>query len=169
MSEEQPYFRFNPGAYLPERAFERSNEACGVCARPCGWKYMLPIYMRGEAPAVCARCIADGRLAAFVGDAHFSLHDVSLEDADPALEDELLRRTPGVSCFNPFEWPVLDGKPLAFVGYGKDKALIALPEVQAAMEEALGGVGSTFDGPSPYALIFREIDGARYRVVVDLD
>lgn len=148
---------------------ERRVESCDVCSRPCVWRYAGALYVAGDRPTVCARCIADGRLAAYLGDRPFQLHDVFLDDADPALEDEVLRRTPGVSCFNPFVWPVLDGTPLAFVGYGEDEALIALPEVQAAIGEASRELGWTFDGPSPYALVFRELDGPRYRAVVDLD
>lgn len=167
MTENKPHFRFNPVAY--EHAFEASEESCGVCSRACGWKYSGVVYMAGDPPTVCARCIADGRLAAFLGDRHFQLHDVSLDDADPELEDEVLRRTPGVSSFNPFAWPVLDGEPLAFVGYGEDEALIALPEVRAAIGEAFQELGRTFDGPSPYALVFKALDGPLYRAVIDLD
>lgn len=167
MGDDHPHFRFNPVAY--RQAFEASEERCDVCARACVWKYSGALYMAGDRPAVCARCIADGRLATFLGDRPFQLHDVFLDDADPALEDEVLRRTPGISCFNPFLWPVLDGRPLAFVGYGDDAALIALPEVQAAIGDAFVDLGWTFDGPTPYALVFRELDGPRYRAVVDLD
>jgi uncharacterized protein CbrC (UPF0167 family) len=167
MSDDQPYFRFNPVAYRHE--FEGSEDRCDVCLRPSVWKYKGVIYTAAESPMVCARCIADGGLAAFFGDESFQLHDGELDHADPALEDEVLRRTPGVACFNGFAWPVLDGRPLAFVGYGEDEALIALPEVQAAIGDAFEPLGWTFDGPSPYALVFRELDGPRYRAVVDLD
>jgi uncharacterized protein CbrC (UPF0167 family) len=91
-----------------------------------------------------------------------------MEGAEPALAKEVLQRTPGVACFNPFDWPVLDAKPLAFVGYGEDPDLFANPDVRAAIGEALEALGWDC-GPSPYALIFREIDGKRYRVSVDLD
>jgi uncharacterized protein CbrC (UPF0167 family) len=167
MTGDKPDFRFNAPAY--DNVFAASEESCGVCSRPCVWKYTGVIYMAGDQPTVCARCIADGRLAAFLGDRRFQLHDVFLDDADPALEEEVLQRTPGVSCFNPFVWPVIDGKPLAFVGYGEDEALIASPEVQAAIGEAFQELGWSFEGPSPYALVFKEIGGPRYRVVVDLD
>ena len=167
MSDDRPHFRFNPVAY--RHAFEESAQQCEACLRPCGWKYRGAIYIAGDGPAVCARCIADGRLAQLLGDQPFQLNEDVEDGADPALEEEVLRRTPGVDGFNPFRWPVLDGKPLAFVGHGEDEALIALPEVQAAIAEAFEALGWTFDGPSPYALVFREIDGPRYRAVVDLD
>ena len=167
MNDDQPFFRFNPRAY--DRAFERSEDVCDVCSRPCVWKYAASVYTAGEAPTVCARCIADGSLGRFLGDARFQLHDIMVDDAEPALEDELLRRTPGVHSFNPYVWPVLDGKPLAFVGYGEDEALIVLPQVQAAIEEAFQDLGWSFEGPTPYALIFKELGGDRYCAVVDLD
>jgi uncharacterized protein CbrC (UPF0167 family) len=167
MVTDRPFFRFNPGAYGDGRSFEPSNEICEACDRPCVWKYTGSIYALTR-PSVCARCIADGRLGALLGDADFSLHDINIRGADLELTQEVLQRTPGVACFNPFEWPVLDAKPLAFIGYGEEKSLIAIPEVRAAMEDAFAEVGWDF-GPSPYALLFREVDGERYRVVVDLD
>ena len=170
MTDDQPHFRFHPGAYLPRGSFEVSTDVCEVCARPCTWKYTGCVYIAGDDPLVCARCIADGRLAeAFFQDGHCSLHDINLTGADPALEDELLHRTPQVSSFNPYPWPVLDGTPLAFVGYGEDEDLIRLPEVRQAIDEEFKSVGWKFEGPTPYALIFKELDGERYRAVLDLD
>lgn len=168
MSEDQPYFRFHPNAYAIKGVFEASDALCDVCGRPCIWAYAGGIYTAGEKPRSCARCIADGRLGDFLG-GHFSLHDIELDDADPALADELLCQTPGVACFNPFPWPVLDSRPLAFLGYGEERALLAEPAVVAAIEDAFRELGWDYDGPSPYALIFREVDGSRYQAVIDLD
>jgi uncharacterized protein len=168
MSGDQPHFRFYPGAYEKGGPFEASADVCDVCARPCSWKYTGNIYAK-ERPVVCARCIANGELGRFLGGKRFSLHDIELNGAEPSLEDEVLRRTPGVACFNPFEWPVLDGKPLAFAGYGGDERLLAIPAVRSAVETAFDEIGQTFDGPTSYALIFKEIDGERYRAVIDLD
>ena len=169
MNEDSPNFRFNPGSYMAGRAFDRSDDICSVCSRPCVWKYAGVIYTSKEVPTVCARCIANGFVGKYVGGNDFSFHDIQLSGADVALEDELLRRTPGVSCFNPFEWPVLDGKPLAFVGYADDEELIISKDVYSAVREAFEAAGSNFDGPTPYALVFKEIDGDRYRAVVDFD
>ena len=166
-SEEQPYFRFNPNAYEHEGTFERSAEACESCFRPCAWKYVGNIHALRE-PVACARCIADGAMANLFGGDRFSLHDAESSGVDQGLERELLQRTPGFSCFNPFEWPVLDARPMAFVGYGEDERLIAIPSVRTAMEDAFAELGWDF-GPSPYALIFKAIDSDQYQVVVDLD
>ncbi|WP_380872459.1 CbrC family protein [Sphingomonas sp. DBB INV C78] len=167
MTADQPLFRFNPGAYDEKRSLKPSQEICEVCSKPCVWTYTGNIYSL-TTPTVCARCIADGELEAFLRDDFFTLHDIEIDGADPSLEQELLKRTPGVACFNPFSWPVLDGIPLAFMGYGNEKDLIALPEVRAAMSEAFEGFGLKC-APSPYALIFKEVDGPRYRVVIDHD
>ena len=169
MGDDKPYFRFNPNACSVGREFEASDGICDVCNSPCVWVYKGGIYTGGEEPTVCARCIADGRLATYLNDAHFQLHDIDVDDVDPALEDELLRRTPGISSFNPFPWPVLDRKPLAFLGYGEDERLLSEPDVVTAIEEAFKELGWEFEGPTPYALIFKEVDGKRYRAVVDLD
>ena len=166
MSNDQPHFRFNPGAYEDGRSFERSNDVCEVCSRPCVWKYTGNVYST-EDPVVCACCIANGALGKFLGD--FSLHDVEMSGAEPSLEKEVLQRTPGVACYNPFEWPVLDAKPLAFVGYGEDQCLLDIAAVRSAIEAAFGEIGRKFDGPTSYALVFKEIDGERYRAVLDFD
>jgi uncharacterized protein len=169
MSGDQPFFRFNPGAYEEGRSFERSREVCDVCSHPCEWKYTGNIYTEGEPAVVCARCIANGELGRFFGDKRFSLHDIDMSGAEPSLEKEVLQRTPGVACYNPFEWPVLDAKPLAFVGYGEEEDLLDIAAVRSAIEAAFGEIGQKFDGPTSYALVFKEVDGERYRAVVDLD
>ena len=48
MSDDQPYFRFNPGAYEDGRSFERSSDVCEVCSRPCVWKYTGGVYATEE-------------------------------------------------------------------------------------------------------------------------
>lgn len=163
MDDDQPHFRFNPRAYDEGRCFERSRDTCEVCSRPCVWKYTGSIY-GADVSTLCARCIADGAL-----EEEFDLHDMVLEGAEPSLEDEVRQRTPGFDTFNAFEWPVLDAKPMAFVGYGEDESLLAIPAVRSAIAAAFGEIGKTFDGPTSYALIFKEIDGERYRAVIDLD
>jgi uncharacterized protein CbrC (UPF0167 family) len=168
MSGDQPYFRFNPGAYEEGRSFERSSDVCEVCSRPCVWEYTGGVYAT-ENPIICARCIANGELGRFLGDEHFSLHDIMISGAEPGLEKEVLQRTPGVECYNAFAWPVLDAKPLAFVGYGEDQDLLDIVAVRSAIEAAFGEIGRKFVGPTSYALVFKEIDGERYRAVVDLD
>jgi hypothetical protein len=113
--------------------------------------------------------MANGKLAKFLDDEGFTLHDIEMSGAEPSLEKELLQRTPGVACYNPFEWPVLDAKPLAFVGYGDDQNLLDIVAVRSAIEAAFEEIGRRFNGPTPYALVFKEVDGQRYRAVVDLD
>ena len=168
MSTDKPYFRFNPGAYEDGHSFERSSDVCEVCSRPCVWKYTGGIYAT-EHPVVCSRCIANGELGRFLGDEHFALQDVEISGAEPGLEKEVLQRTPGVASYNPFELPVLDAKPLAFLGYGEDQDLLDIVAVRSAIEAAFAEIGREFDGPASYALVFKEIDGERYRAVVDFD
>lgn len=170
MSEDQPYFRFYPGAYEEGGPFEASTDACEVCSRPCVWKYTGGVYVAGpKASIVCARCIASGALTSFFGDRDFQLQSADLFGADPDLTDEVQHRTPGVPSYQDFEWPVLDGKPMTFAGYGEDKSLFATPAVRSAIKTAFEEIGQTRDGPTSYALIFKELDGERYRAVVDFD
>ena len=165
-SDDQPHFRFNPRAYEPGRAFEASDRICGHCARPCVWEHVAGYYALNRV-TLCARCIAAGGLGEVLG-GHYSFHDCEVADCDPVLEAELMERTPGIACFNPFEWPVIDGVPLAFVGYGEEESLLAIPAGHAAMAAAFEDFGWDV-GPSPYAMIFQTLDGETYRVVVDLD
>jgi uncharacterized protein CbrC (UPF0167 family) len=167
MTADQPFFRFYPYAYDDPAVFEHSGDRCDVCRRPCVWRYNGSLYATTE-PSVCARCITDGRLGAFLREPHHSLQDVEICGADPAMAEEVLQRTPGVASYNPFEWPVFDGKPLAFIGYGDNEAVIAAPGVKAMIEQAFADLGWTSIA-SRYALVFREVDGQRYRVVPDFD
>lgn len=168
MSDDQPHFRFNPDAYEQGRSFERSSGVCDVCSRPCVWKYTSTVYATKK-PTVCARCMANGELGKFLGDEYFSLHDIMISGAEPNLAKEVLQRTPGFDSYNAFVWPVLDAKHLAFVGYGDDRNLLDNVAVRSAIEAAFAEIKWKFDGPTSYALVFKEIDGERYRAVVDLD
>ncbi len=166
---DKPFFRFHPGAY--ERgAFVRSLAPCDVCERPSVWLYDAAIYVAGEKPAVCARCVADGKLSEHL-DGDFQLHDADMEDEiEDAVSEEVMQKTPGFSTFNAFTWPVLDGKPLAYVGHGDEDATWDDPAAVAAVKKLYADVyGETLDGPTPYALVFREVDGPRHVAILDLD
>lgn len=158
-------FRFHPTAFTPGRAFEQVDGPCQVCGRATRWRYTGPFYARRTAHP-CPECIAEGRVATYVGDANFTFHDTDLREIHPQWREELLRRTPGFATFNPFSWPAKDGVPLAFVGYGDDVELLRNDRVRAAMNEAFE---DELDGPSPYGLVFSDLEGAHFRVVVDLD
>jgi uncharacterized protein len=170
MGVGQPYFRFYPRAYEPDGPFECSNDICEVCQNPCGWKYTGGIYAETE-PVICAVCIAGDKLAQFLGHREFSYHDVALDNSDPLLEAEVLQRTPGVACFNPFVWPVVDGMPLAFICAGDDPEIISNPLVQEATRKAYKDCDWEYEAGSPasYALIFKEIDHERYQAIIDMD
>ncbi len=170
LPDDRPFFRFYPGAYESEGVFETSDAPCDVCNRPCVWRYDSIIYVAGDEPVVCARCIASGKLSAYFGERSFSLHDVELECADPDLAEELLKRTPNVSSFNPYEWPVLDGRPLAFIGHGDDAGVWSQPAARAAMQSAWRQMyEEDLNEPTPYLLVFRELDGDRYGTAFDFD
>ena len=58
---------------------------------------------------------------------------------------------------------------MAFVGYGENQTLLDIAAARSAIEAAFAEIGQKFDGPTSYALVFKEIDGERYRAVVDFD
>jgi uncharacterized protein len=169
LMDDAPHFRFYPNAYAAGGYLGRSDKACDLCHRPCGWRFKGCIYAIEKLETICARCIVSGALANHCGDEHFSLHDGEMEDADPTLAQEVLQRTPGIASFNPFTWPTLDRKPLAFVGHGDAPETVAIPEARAAIAAAFAEIDWEPAEESPYALVFREIDGPRYRAVIDLD
>jgi uncharacterized protein len=169
MSDDKPFFRFHPGAY--ERgSFVASDEPCDVCERPSVWLYDSLVYVAGDAPSVCARCIADGRLAAFL-DGAFSLHDADFgDDADEALAEEVMQRTPGFATFNAFEWPVLDAKPLAFFGHAEEDLVWTTPEAAEAVRKLYRDEqDEELKGRTPYAVVFRQVDGPRHVAILDFD
>lgn len=168
MPDHKPFFRFHPGAY--ERgSFITSDRPCDVCRRPSVWLYNASVYVAGDPPNVCARCVADGRLSAFFRGRH-AMHDADFaEDVADALAEEVMQRTPGFSTFNAFEWPVHDGKPMVYVGHGEEAATWEDPAAASAIRKLCEDEGDPLEGTTPYALVFREIDGARHVAIMDPD
>ncbi|HVK80953.1 MAG TPA: CbrC family protein [Verrucomicrobiae bacterium] len=165
---DKPTFRFHPDAY-EHGCFEESDETCAACKRACVWKYISHIYAQPpDVEVVCARCIADGSLAKVVPDGDYSLHDLSFDD-EPSEElmAEVEQRTPGFATYNPFVWPVRDGVPLAFLGFGEDDNLAREHEVKTAIA-ALGKEMGSEIAPGD-AMIFRTLDGAVYVATLDMD
>lgn len=165
---DKPHFRFHPDAY-EHGCFEESDEVCAACARPCVWKYANDIYAAPPEPsAICARCIADGNVAKAVADGDYCLHDLSFDaELSDDMAVEIEQRTPGFATYNPFVWPVREGVPLVFLGFGEDDNLGARPEVKAAISalaEEMGGEVAPGD-----ALIFRTLHGEDYVATLDLD
>ena len=167
----KPHFRFYPGAYRRTGPFSEDVSTCDVCNRANARLYSGVIYSAAdERPSVCACCIADGRLEEYFGDTPFEMHDAELLNTTADIAAELLRRTPGVASFNAFEWPVLDGMPLAFIGYGNEKEVWSNPKAVSAMRAAWRSIyEEELETETPYLLVFKEIDGSRICSIVDLD
>jgi uncharacterized protein CbrC (UPF0167 family) len=167
--DRKPHFRFNPNAYNANRVFEQSQVICDVCARECVWKYTGSIYSPSK-PTVCASCIANGRLERFLGAENYSFHDTEAEGAEQDALGELLLRTPGVTCFNPFDWPVLNGIPMAFILYGDEESdMWKDPKVRAEVNKEYGNWPWDGNKPGSYVLLFKQVGGDEYRVVIDPD
>jgi uncharacterized protein CbrC (UPF0167 family) len=168
MPDDKPFFRFHPGAYECG-AFVASDKPCDVCGRPSVWLYDGSVYVAGDPPDVCARCIADGKLSAFCKGRHV-MHDADFaEHADDALGEEVMQRTPGFSTFNAFEWPVLDGQPMVYVGHGDEPGTWKNAAAAEAIRQLYEDEGDPLEGTTPYAIVFRELDGTRHVAIMDLD
>jgi uncharacterized protein CbrC (UPF0167 family) len=165
---DQPVFRFYPNAYEDGGPFKPSAETCDICEREAVWLYTGEIYCEGEPPSVCARCMASGAVRQRLPPASYTLQDITLEDADEDLTNEVLLATPGVASINPFNWPVIDGEPLAFVGAGDDASLKRNAAAQRAIAEAFAELGEESGHPS-HALVFKRLNTDEYVAVIDLD
>ena len=167
---DKPVFRFHPGAYEKDRAFELSDDLCTVCERPIVWRYTGQIYTaKLEPDAVCARCVASGALLDWLECPTLQLHDAVLQDrVSPELGEEVFGRTPGFATFNAFTWPVVDGQPLAFIGYGDEAEVWDDPAIQAVMKENWRqDVGEELKGPTAYLLVFKSLDGQTCCAITD--
>jgi len=113
MDEAIPLFRFHPDPWQ-SGSVERSDATCAGCGRARGCIYTGPCY--GEVDLdrqLCPWCIHDGTAHAKFGT---TFHDMTMPgDADPAALDEIELRTPGFTTFNPFDWPVCCGVPMAYL------------------------------------------------------
>jgi len=165
---DQPHFRFYPNAYADGDAFERSDQTCDVCEREAVWRYTGEIYMEGEPPMVCARCMASGALRERLPADSYVMQDIVLEGADDDLADEILLATPSVVSINPFEWPVIDGEPLAYIGVGDVASLKGNAKAHRAIAEAFADLGEEGGHPS-HALVFKRLDEDEYVAVIDMD
>lgn len=166
-SGRKPKFRFFPRAYEIDGVFERSRQPCSICETPAEWLYVGSVYsVKNDGLEPCALCVSAGRIGEALGGASYSLRDADLsDDVNSELETEIMERTPGFATFNPFDWPAIDGLPLAFLGYGDEACFKGNKGVDAAIRQA--GDNSGF--PSYYALIFGTLDGATYKAEIDLD
>lgn len=165
---DQPHFRFVPGAYEDNLCFLPSQEACGICGKPCVWKYSGNVYAVNDPASLCARCIADGSLTRHFGKETFGFHDNDV-DASTAYWEEINHRTPGIPTWNPIIWPVIGGMPLAFVASGESKRFPIGPNVDKAIANAWNEIGWDTPGEVSYVLLFKQIDGPEYRAVIDFD
>jgi uncharacterized protein CbrC (UPF0167 family) len=98
------------------------------------------------------------------------MHDADFtEDIADVLAEEVMQRTPGFSTFNAFEWPASRGKPMAYIGHGDEAATWENPAAARAIRKLYADEGDPLEGTTPYALVFREIDGTRHVAIMDHD
>ena len=99
------------------------------------------------------------------------MHDADFhDDVGEAFGVEVMQRTPGFATFNAFEWPVLDGKPLAFFGHAEEDIVWTTPEAAEAVRKLYRDEqDEELEGRTPYAVVFRQVDGPRYVAILDFD
>ena len=180
MSEPLPTFRFHPDPVL-SGAVEASPEACSCCGAARGYLYTGPCYVEDDFEAVlCPWCIADGSA--------FRRFGVTFAEIEPRpgfdlrIADELEERTPGITTWNPIDWPVCCKGPMAYVepvGHAeletRHAALAAALPAMVAAEFAIDAAEAEElclrlqRDHAPTAHVFRCLSCRRSQAVLDFD
>lgn len=175
-----PKFRFHPDPVL-SGAVEPSTNTCGACGQVRGFAYTGPCYVEDDFDAeLCPWCIADGSAHRKFG---VTFHEVEPgPDIDEAVVDEIEERTPGLTSFNPVEWPTCCGAPMAYlepVGHAEIRArhpdlqATLIPQLVAEMgiprAEAQELFRSLHRDHSPCAHVFRCLTCPTSRAQIDFD
>ncbi|MCC7064395.1 MAG: CbrC family protein [Planctomycetes bacterium] len=180
MSSALPKFRFHPEPLL-SGAIETSDAECGVCGQTRGFVYAGPCYVEDDFDAqLCPWCIADGSAHRKFG---VTFHELELPpEIEVEVLDEIEERTPGITSFNPVEWPVCCKAPMAYLEPAGKKeiqkrhaklppALVAqmAEEFELPPAEAQQLFDSLQRDESPCAHIFRCAACEAVRAQIDFD
>jgi uncharacterized protein CbrC (UPF0167 family) len=108
-----PTFRYHPdpvgtGSFVP------SHGPCPHCGADRTYVYAGPVYAIEEPDPPCPRCIADGSFAARFA-AEFT-DAWPLAGLNPAIVDEVTRRTPGYAGWQQEQWLTHHDDAAAFLG-----------------------------------------------------
>lgn len=117
--DELPTFRLFADP-VREKSFEPTDQACELCGRARGWKYIVGTYGENDQPeCLCPWCIADGTA---VGRG-YSFNDPTIV---PALEGtpqlppddaaEVEGRTPGFVTWQGVRWQMCCGRACRYIG-----------------------------------------------------
>ncbi|MBL8755243.1 MAG: CbrC family protein [Planctomycetes bacterium] len=180
MREPLPTFRFHPDP-VQSGAVEPSPEPCGCCGKARGHVYTGPCYVEDDFDAVlCPWCIADGSAFRRFG---VTFADIEPQpDFDPRIAAELEERTPGITTWNPIDWPACCKTPMAYLepaGHAELTArhaelTAALPawgatELDMTPDEATQLCQRLQRDHAPTAHVFRCLVCRRPRAVFDFD
>lgn len=58
---------------------------------------------------------------------------------------------------------------MVYVGHGDEDDTWEDPVAAAAIRKLYEDEGDPLDGPTPYAIVFKELDGPRHIAIMDLD
>ena len=180
MTPALPHFRFHPDPLL-SGAVEPSTEPCGVCGQARGFVYTGNCYVEDEFEAqLCPWCIADGSAHRKFG---VTFNEVALAPGiDEAAADEIEERTPGLTCFNPIDWPTCCGAPMAYLEPAGHTEIVArhpklpttlVPQMAAELRVPTGEAMRVFRSlqrdQSPCAHVFRCPTCETVRAAIDFD
>lgn len=154
IDRELPTFRYHPNP-VATGAFVLEPGRCSSCGLDRGYVYKGPIYAIEEPDPPCPWCIADGSFAARF-DAEFT-DPAPLAGLDPAVIEEVTRRTPGYAGWQQEQWLTHCNDAAVFLGAVGYEELLAHPEALELLRQDMGDddvQGLSRDG-SPTAYLFR--------------
>jgi uncharacterized protein len=140
MPETLPHFRYHPDPVLTGLV-HASATVCAGCNRARGYIYRGPVYAAHELnEQICPWCIADGSAAVKFG-ATFTDDDplLAIGDLDPAIADEVTKRTPGYIGWQQEAWLMHCNDACAYLGFPTHEELDGgLATAVATMTDDLG-------------------------------
>jgi uncharacterized protein CbrC (UPF0167 family) len=154
-SYEMPTFKYvrNP---IENQIFSEAEEGEIILCDSCGKQthyYETVMYCEAEVDAICPECIANGAAAAkFEGTFIETADEARAAVPDPAKQQELLERTPGLNSWNPLIWLAHCDDYCAFVTYAKIEQLEEMGIADEVLEEFQDSIGAweTADGTQEY-------------------
>lgn len=133
-----PVFRYHPEPLKTGQVIT-SDKTCTCCCRPRGYIYRGPVYASDDlSEALCPWCIADGSAATTFGATFTDEMAFQLADVEPAVVEEVARRTPGYVGWQQENWLTHCNDACAYLGFPSQADLtVSLVLAVAAMRDEL--------------------------------
>ena len=136
-----PFFKYHPDPVKTGAFKTGETRVCGCCGRETDVWYDEPFYAEEDVECICPDCIADGS-AAEKFDGTFQDKSNVGSVSDPAMLDELIRRTPGYVGWQQEYWYAHCDDFCEFLGYVGWDELVQMGidgEIEQTYDQAICG------------------------------